>query len=622
VIPLQVLVAATEMEPWLRVGELAERVAASAEQLASRGVPTIVVLPLTDAVRERAPDLEEVAARVPCTFAGACRPFRLLRAPTTAHPLLEVHFVEHPSLFELGDGPYGDDRGPEGLGRYRWLYFSRALLRVPQALDRHVTIFHIHDWPVALAPLLARAAHRDEPRIREACFVLSIHEIEHQGRFSPEEIAALEVAPWLLHQGRLIHDGEVNLLAAGISTADAICAPSPGVARGWSRGRAPAPLGPLLAERAEALHGVLPGLDVVEWDPGTDPALPAPFEIEDLGGRARCREALREEVGLAEAEGPTLAFCGPLHSRAGADLLAQAAAEVLEEFPDVAVLVCGEGDPKLEARFSVIEAGSEGRLRFRAPPRAGLFRRLLAGTDLFVLPTRHEPSGVLAMRALRYGAVPVALAEGALSDLVVSARPETIERSAANGFLFPEATPWALRGALRLACQLWWHAHQAFETLVRTGMGLPCSWSHRGEEWLRIYESARRNAGVGAHLERLLRDLPAEPIEAELPVLAPLPASWPRAHLRLVPVDPTTLYVSWNLPDAGVDGGPAGAFEAELVLQDEEAGIEEWHRVGPHGARFLRELGPGRRYSARLQGGPAPALVHAPVELPPEGNPS
>jgi starch synthase len=107
-----------------------------------------------------------------------------------------------------------------------------------------------------------------------------------------------------------------------------------------------------------------------------------------------------------------------------------------------------------------------------------LAHRILAGSDIFLVPSLYEPCGLTQMYALRYGSVPVVRHTGGLADTVRDA-----SRADGTGFVFHDYTAAALQSALSRALTRW-RDRTAWTELMRRGMAKDFSW----EESAAVYE--------------------------------------------------------------------------------------------------------------------------------------
>ena len=73
------------------------------------------------------------------------------------------------------------------------------------------------------------------------------------------------------------------------------------------------------------------GINVGEWDPSRDASLPFNYSSGDLRGKAKCKVALQEELGLkVDASIPLIGWIGRLDYQKGPDLLLAALGELGE----------------------------------------------------------------------------------------------------------------------------------------------------------------------------------------------------------------------------------------------------------------------------------------------------
>ena len=120
---------------------------------------------------------------------------------------------------------------------------------------------------------------------------------------------------------------------------------------------------------------------------------------------------------------------------------------------------------------------------------ADLARRIYAGSDCFLMPSRYEPCGLGQLIALRYGTVPVVRATGGLDDTIENWDPHTRK---GTGFKFTEYSGDALLATIRQALQAY-RDHENWQALMRNGMNKDFSWNASAKEYVRIYEKVRQS---------------------------------------------------------------------------------------------------------------------------------
>jgi starch synthase len=213
-------------------------------------------------------------------------------------------------------------------------------------------------------------------------------------------------------------------------------------------------------------------LDIAVWDPATDAALPANYSRSDLSGKAVCRRALLSELGFDPADDrPLLGMIGRLDPQKGFDLLAGAARDLLVEGARIVVL--GTGDAKLVADLRALAAKRKDSIAVLETFDRALARRIYAGSDLYLMPSRFEPCGQGQMIALRYGTPAIVHRTGGLADTVedVDACPDE-----GTGFVFDEPKPTALLDACRRAMSHFHAGGLAWAALQDRGMAIDWSW--------------------------------------------------------------------------------------------------------------------------------------------------
>lgn len=473
---MRIVFASAEVGPWSKTGGLGEVCGALPRALAGRGHRVMTVAP-----RYRAyPDAWDTGVEAPIHLFGATHVVRWFHAERDGcHHL----FVDHPSF--LRPGIYGDAHGPYGDNLFRFALLSRAAIeaaaRVP--LDDEPfgedVVFHANDWHTGLLPVYLDALYRPAGRFLRARTVLGLHNAGHHGSHDGAQFAGLDLAPrwWPV----VDFGGRVNPLKAGVVTADRLVAVSPTYAREVC-GELGFGLGPLFEARGAALTGILNGVDP-SWNPATDPHLAAPFDADDLSGKATCKAALQRELGLPVRPGvPLLGLVSRLDHQKGVDLLQAITPWLLAQ--DVQLVLLGSGDPRLEAWFREVERvwpeKARGWVGFSEP----LAHRIEAGADIFLMPSRFEPCGLNQLYSLRYGTVPVVHATGGLADTVETFDPQ---HDRGTGWAFRPFTAEAFREAVGWALYTWRHHPEAWRGLQARGMARDVTWEGAAAAYEALY---------------------------------------------------------------------------------------------------------------------------------------
>jgi starch synthase len=396
---------------------------------------------------------------------------------------LTQYLVEHERYFGSRRSLYAEHGHEYGDNAERFAWFCRAALEVPGAFGHRPAVVHLNDWQTALAAWLLRHDHASNPALARARSVFTIHNLAYQGSYSKELLPALGL-PWELFrpEGVEFHD-RINLMKAGLVFADAVTTVSPTYAQEITTPEGGEGLDGVLRTRAGKLYGILNGIDAAEWDPATDPHLPAHFDAHRLAGKASCKRALQEELGLpARADVPLVGLVGRLADQKGIDLLLAALPDLLRR--DLQVAVLGSGRPDWEAALQQAAHHHGQRLAVRIGFDEGLAHRIEAGSDLFLMPSRFEPCGLNQLYSLRYGTVPVVRRVGGLADTV----QDFDGWKHGTGFVFTDYDHRALVTAVRRALELF-RDKRAWHAMMRRGMALDHSWAQSAERYRALYRA-------------------------------------------------------------------------------------------------------------------------------------
>lgn len=467
--------AAAELAPLALSGGLGEAVSGLARALAARGHAVTCLLPAHRRVlaSPALPPLEEAGAvRLAVPDGERDLAGRWLEGRLGALRLL---LLDLPALYDRPD-LYGAGHPDEAL---RFTAFARAAAARAAAETPHALI--AHDWHAALSLACLRTLH-DFGASRAVAAVQVVHNSAYQGRFDASALPLTGLPEELFHPDALEFWGDLCLLKGGLVWADRIVTVSPTHAKELQTVAFGAGLEGLYRWRAHRLFGVANGIDVERHDPATDLALPARYDAQYAKPKGLCRDGLLAALGLVRpAPGRLLAGIGRLAEQKGWDVLADALPVLVEQGASLALL--GDGDPVLAERLRAAARRFPDRVSVTIGWDEALARRIYAGADCVLVPSRFEPCGLVQLVAQRYGTLPVAHRVGGLVD--------TIE-DGVTGVLFAPLTPAALAAAAERAARLLVNSEP--DEVARRLLALDVSWREPAAAYESILAAASREA--------------------------------------------------------------------------------------------------------------------------------
>jgi starch synthase len=330
---------------------------------------------------------------------------------------------------------------------------------------------------------MARGTAALYPELRRMRLVQTIHNLAYQGVFPGALWHVLNLDRRYFTDDWLESHGSINFLKGGLAFADVLTTVSPRYAReiqtpGFGEG-----LDAVLHARAGRVHGILNGIDYRVWSPALDAELPARYDVGALQGKSACKTDLQARLGLRVDPGaPLFAIVSRLAWQKGIDVALDALSPLLEQSA-VQLVVLGSGEAELERRLFELADRFRDRVAMRTGMDEALAHRIVAGADLFLMPSRYEPCGLSQLYSLRYGTVPVVHATGGLDDTVGDIDDPERERT---GFTFSPCTPDALRATLDRALAVR-HDADAWRRLQENGMRQDFSWERSARTYRTEY---------------------------------------------------------------------------------------------------------------------------------------
>lgn len=394
---------------------------------------------------------------------------------------LTIYVILCPDLYDREGSPYGDATGTDWIDndlRFAKLGLSAAQIASGIAdLGWMPDLLHLNDWPSALASAYLTWSGSPCPS------VLTIHNLAYQGLFDPGCLPSLGVPDEAFQVEGVEFYGKMSFLKAGIYYASHVTTVSETYAREITTPAFGCGLDGLLrrCEGEGRLTGILNGIDET-WDPRTDAHLENPFGSDDLKGKQANADDIRRDFSLAVSRGPLFAVVSRLVHQKGVDLTIESTETIVRQGGQV--VVTGRGEQRFEDALQNLARRYPGQVGVRIGFEEGTARRMFAGSDFLLMPSRFEPCGLSQMYAQRFGSLPIARETGGLAD--------TIE-DGVTGFLFKDASLAAMLGAVYRAVDAY-KSRRTLNSMRKAAMGRSFAWTRSASGYAGIYDRVAATA--------------------------------------------------------------------------------------------------------------------------------
>jgi starch synthase len=477
---MKILFAASEVAPFAMTGGLADVAGSLPLALAALGHDVRVVLP-----RYRQVEKETFGLKHAVTFSVPLSSWkeRCDILTGTLGKNVAVYFINKDIYFDR-PGLYGTPKGDYPDNAERFIFFSRAIPELCRVLNFKPDIIHCNDWQTGLVPLYVRTLAATIEELHSARTVFTVHNLAYQGVFWHWDMRLTGLSWDVFTPEGIEFWGKMNLLKAGLVYSDVISTVSATYSREIQTPEYGYGLDGVLRKRSSDLYGIMNGIDYDAWDPAKDPALPKPYSVARPSGKQVCKEALQKQLNLPRVPAPILGMVTRLSDQKGLDILMDALPRILAL--NCQLIILGTGDEQYHRMLTEAGKGQPDRMRVLLKYDDILARRIYAGSDLFLMPSRYEPCGLGQMHALRYGTVPVVRRTGGLADTVVNYNPRT---GSGTGFVFDEYSPVALAACVVRALTEY-RRPAVWRHIVRAGMKVDFSWTSSAKEYSKIYKKA------------------------------------------------------------------------------------------------------------------------------------
>lgn len=477
--PLRVLIVASEMAPFAKVGGLADVVGSLPKALAARGTDVRVAMPKYKKIQGAAYVSDfpvEVAGRVETAIVRTV-PVKAGGDSDTEFP---VYMIDSYRYFHR-DYIYSGDDDVE-----RFVFFTKAVLEMLPIIGFKPDIIHCNDWQTGVLPFMLKTKYAGDEFYKDIATLYTIHNLQYQGTFSRDVLGLFGAGPQNFHPDDLEFYGGVNFMKAGLLYADKLNTVSRTYAKEIQTPEYGERLEGILRKRSQDLYGILNGIDYEEFNPAKDPRIEKPYSLETFRDKVLNKRSLQKEMGLPVSSAPVIGLVTRLVNQKGLDLIGAIIDDLMER--DLQLVVLGTGDPHYHKLFTDLGAKYPEKAGIRIGFDLNLAQRIYAGSDMFLMPSKFEPCGLGQIISLRYGTIPIVRRTGGLLDTIDDYEPA---KGTGNGFSFGPYSPLELLQTVDRALVAYGKPEK-WAKITTNAMQSDFSWSRSADEYISLYKKAMK----------------------------------------------------------------------------------------------------------------------------------
>jgi starch synthase len=457
---MRVLFCSSEVDPYAKTGGLADVAGSLPLALKGLGVDVRIIMPKYRCVKvEGNKDL--LKGKVP------------------------VYFVENNDYYDreyLYSTPEGDY--PDNLDRF--VYFCKSALEIARREKFSPDIIHCNDWQTALIPVYIKSIYSQAEFFSNTRTVFTIHNIAYQGLFPAQEWDKTGLPRELFSIQGLEYYGKINLMKGALMFSDYITTVSPTYSKEIQTPEYGFGMEGILRERNDRLAGIINGIDYSIWNPAEDKEIPQNYDVKSLDKKAINKQHLQTEYEMEIGRDiPLIGAIGRLTDQKGWDLIAEIIDEICQL--DLQLIILGTGEKKYHQLMEKIAAKYPDNTSINLRFDPVLAKKIYAGCDMFLMPSKFEPCGLGQLISYRYGTLPVARETGGLADTVVDI---THDPKNGTGFLFQEYKGEALLDAIKRGLEFY-RDRKAWRGVMKRIMKLDYSWKNSAKQYLQLYKEIK-----------------------------------------------------------------------------------------------------------------------------------
>ena len=463
----KILFVASEAQPFIVTGGLAEVIGSLSKSLAATGNFDVrVVLPLYSDIKSAYRDKFTYLGNIYVHLAWRnqyCGIFQYEQDGVIFYFIDNEFYFKRPGCY----GYYDDGE--------RFAFFSRSVLEIMPFINFYPEVMHCHDWQSALAAIYLKTNYcfREEYQYIRALF--TIHNIEYQGQYSLDLLGDL-FDIFDSYQYLVEYNNSINLMKGAIECCEKFSTVSPRYAEEIKDPYYAHGLEPIIRKNEFKLTGILNGIDDIGYNCALDSNISANYTPEDFKNKAVCKAVLQKELNLpVRADVPVISMVTRLVSHKGLDLVTAIIEELLQD--DIQFVILGTGDSHFEGFFSDIARRYPDKFSANIVFNGVLSRKIYSGSDIFLMPSKSEPCGLSQMIACRYGTVPIVRETGGLYDSI---------KPLENGYTFSNYNAHDMLFVIRQAISDYKNKKE-WEKLMYRAATTDFSWNNSAQKYSQLY---------------------------------------------------------------------------------------------------------------------------------------
>ncbi len=485
-----VLYVSSELYPYAKVSSLADVTYSLPMAMRELGHDIRVMLPKYGNVSERKNKIHEInrLKDLPIPI-GDKSDLATVKSSSISSPRVKVqaYITTNVNYLDMNKGIYRDVKSGKLFpdNDERFIFFNKTVIETCLILGWVPDIIHVNDWQTALVPAFAKVFFPN--KFKRTKTVLTIHDMGDQGEFPASTFEKTGLPPDL--KDKFIQNGKFNFIKGALNFVDAVNTVSPTYAQeiyqdtNYTNG-----LNSLLLEKEDKFSGILNGIDTWIWDPKDDDQIFSPFEASFTEFKKKNREGLLSAFCLPDNPNvPIVNVISPLYAHNGSEILIQNLEQLLEK--DLILIFMCDGEPDMKSSIKKLVKKYPKKFAANFSTEETLSHKVVAGSDITLLPSIYEPGGINAMLNLSYGTIPVARQTGAFNDFLSEYNSDD---KSGNAFLYSDPSPESMFAALDRAMSIFRNKGE-WEQLAQSVMTKDYSWNESAKKYDEIYRNLMKD---------------------------------------------------------------------------------------------------------------------------------